>query len=459
MSAPSSPLLDFQCTCQTPPTVDLTECYLSKHGNNGENLQQSPTDTATRTQLLNHFETWGWTLVSLNLSRLPKNTPLFQCQNHYMWKQDPQNTISKLFDPEFCASNPFPQATLRTAESGSAGESAVEPKQSWEIRRCSGLYDNANTATATTASVDNHKHNHLLQDITAAMHSIITTIQSTLELPQNLLVQQQRKVDHNNSYSCSCQLQEKQTVNPPCCNIDLLRVFYYDKVDSPSSSSTSNNTSPLLGSSPHTDWGTWTVVWQDHVGGLQTYCHACQKWNDVPAPTPHYNAIENNEKVSFVIHVGDATSLAMGCALQQFDGNSEDNHNTDPSENHFDKKKTTTTMPSYHWPSPKHRVLSPTTEPRASLVYFVYPPIGQSLASLSEGLMPWVQSQYCCPSKEDTTTARKVSTPYEEYFLLHDQSADDATGVKRSPKEVFNSIVKTPMEQVFAEKWNQVQRV
>jgi isopenicillin N synthase-like dioxygenase len=36
-----------------------------------------------------------------------------------------------------------------------------------------------------------------------------------------------------------------------------------------------------LGSSPHTDWGTLTVVWQDNKRGLQTHCDACNVWLDV----------------------------------------------------------------------------------------------------------------------------------------------------------------------------------
>eukprot|EP00554_Chaetoceros_debilis_P010665 CAMPEP_0194109020 /NCGR_PEP_ID=MMETSP0150-20130528/8623_1 /TAXON_ID=122233 /ORGANISM="Chaetoceros debilis, Strain MM31A-1" /LENGTH=69 /DNA_ID=CAMNT_0038797877 /DNA_START=33 /DNA_END=239 /DNA_ORIENTATION=+ len=57
--------------------------------------------------------------------------------------------------------------------------------------------------------------------------------------------------------------------------MDLLRVFRYDAMTN------ARQQYAHLGSSPHTDWGSLTVVWQDSMGGLQIYCHDCDKWNDV----------------------------------------------------------------------------------------------------------------------------------------------------------------------------------
>jgi len=104
--------------------------------------------------------------------------------------------------------------------------------------------------------------------------------------------------------------------------LDLLRAFRYDAVA----------TKSALGSSPHTDWGSWTVVWQDDVGGLETFNQG--QWKAVSSPCD-----------CFVVHVSDYTSLATG------------------------------------WPSPRHRVVS-SEKIRHSLVYFAYPPPQSTLQDL-----------------------------------------------------------------------------
>ena len=101
-----------------------------------------------------------------------------------------------------------------------------------------------------------------------------------------------------------------------CCNIiDLLRVFRYGAV----SHSQTNANEAVLGSSAHSDWGTLTVVWQVDKGGLQTYCHSCDKWSDVVASSTTVTAsstLTTNEKglgecsAQLFVHLGDFLSLA-----------------------------------------------------------------------------------------------------------------------------------------------------
>jgi isopenicillin N synthase-like dioxygenase len=168
-----------------------------------------------------------------------------------------------------------------------------------------------------------------------------------------------------------------------------------------------------MGSSPHTDWGSWTVVWQDDVGGLQTYCHAHEEWVNVAA-----SPLEAS-RATFVVHVGDVTSLAMGHASSQ-------------------SKKVA-------WPSPKHRVISPLESiPRASLVYFAYPPPGISLEDMEKAL------------GSETRGDVPAAIPYNEYFVLRNQSTGDVHA--KLPEETYIDIRSRPLDRVFEEKWKQVQR-
>lgn len=383
--------LSATCTCAAPESVDLTKAH------SNASLKTNTTKSFECSQkLLDNLKQFGWTHVSLDLFNLPEACLLReQCD---FWK-DPKSEILKLFDPTFCSQNPFPNASFYTAESGAADGDGVEPKQSWEAKRCSSETDE------TT----------VLDLITQAMHSIVVTVNSVLKLPPNLLLQE----GNPQAYGSNCQNGSSPGNGS---NIDLLRVFHYEKVDS--------GPDQILGSSPHTDWGTWTVVWQDNVGGLQTFCQGCQAWKDVQV----FDSQEGT--LQFVIHVGDATSLAMAQA-----------HVLVQEEQQSSLLTTNDTFPS-----PKHRVLSPTQEPRASLVYFVYPPPANSLETLSTGLKPWVKSH--------TQGPRGGTIDYSCYYLLQDQSAGACSGNEkdRTPKDVFDDIYSKPMRQVFVEKWQQVQR-
>jgi hypothetical protein len=78
----------------------------------------------------------------------------------------------------------------------------------------------------------------------------------------------------------------------PRCPLLLIQswVFRYDAVDS---------SAQMMGSSPHSDWGTLTVVWQYTKGGLQTYCHSCASWSDVDASS------SSSSMAYYFVHVGD----------------------------------------------------------------------------------------------------------------------------------------------------------
>jgi len=446
------------CTCPVPKPVDLTKSYAAKHqvvvGGDENNIGDCAIKSdSSSLLLLQNLRSYGWSHLSIDCSKIPATSPLCfysECSNN-LW-QHPKRGICKLFDPEFRASNPFPQATFRTAESGSAGNASVEPKQSWESRRC--FFYNGQKED---------EGNPLLYQISHGLHSIISTVNYMLKLPPNLLIQETQEKLMNESYGCSCVGREQNATNKTGpCNVDLLRVFLYDKVEPPNCNKNSKNEEKndnrILGSSPHTDWGSFTIVWQDTVGGLQTFCQTCQAWNNVQA---FGLDDETSDILHFVVHVGDATSLAMAhsCnAKNAFSISNDDCNNSTGTQQQSSSASPSQSPKRVIFPSPKHRVLSPSTEPRASLVYFVYPPPGQSLSSLQKGLAEWWQS----PSNGESTISsddgsQKCAIPYDEYFLLHDQSLDGTTA-SRTPMEVFASIRNKPLEQVWAEKWQQVQR-
>ena len=319
---------------------------------------------------------WGWCSMSIDLPRLERDSPLQSIQPLNM-----KQHVQDLFDPSFIEAKKDSDTLVyrgRMAESGSGQE---EPKQSWEVRRC---------CQGSTEELP------ILHQWTRALHSIAVVVTRVLQLSPNLLL---------NEDSCHCATNEEQR-----CNIDLLRVFLYDDVTDEDAS---------MGSSPHTDWGSWTVVWQDDVGGLQTYCHEHGTWVNVPAPPLEAS------RVFFVVHVGDVTSLAMGRA-----------HRRESQED--------TQLPIVVWPSPRHRVLSPTNSvPRSSLVYFAYPPPDMSLENMEEALAAYTEDE------------ASVVVPYNEYFVLQNQSINGSTSV---PEETYAAIRSRPLGGVFSEKWQEVQR-
>jgi isopenicillin N synthase-like dioxygenase len=262
----------------------------------------------------------------------------------------------------------------------------VEPKESLEVNR--------RRRGASETTLEPLKELLLFTDL---LHQVACTVRKCLSLPENVLLEDCASANTDTEFA-----------------LDLLRLFYYDKVET---------TSIAMGSNEHTDWGAFTVVWQDQVGGLQTFCHACQAWVDV-TPLPN----ESDDAV-FVVHVGDMTSLCLGLALEEECPQAKDGE-----------------QPTVTWPSPKHRVVSPTESQRLSLVYFAYPPPTATMASMKEELAEWSRTH--APSCS-------VKTAFDDYYLLLNQSNE---GKVLDPTETYTNIKSRPVGEVLREKWDQVQR-
>mmetsp|Transcript_14260 Transcript_14260/g.25890 ORF Transcript_14260/g.25890 Transcript_14260/m.25890 type:complete len:483 (+) Transcript_14260:50-1498(+) len=300
----------------------------------------------------------------------------------------------------------------RTAESGAAGKNhSAEPKQSWEMRRCAcqcqTIPNSRERGSSTGVNVQEDESWPLarqkLVDWTRDLHQVATAIMELLFLETTIPPPQQQPQpqppspkDDNDSVSsqhniwlepqpCAATASKKihslsllkkhaSMTNKPrtitCCNVDLLRAFCYDAIELDAEKDDNNPTKDddsqqqqMLGSSPHTDWGTLTVVWQDSKGGLQTYCHAHDQWTNVEVTTNTNNTtITTNEEsqtkntsgitttshhrneeediiISLFVHVGDFTSLATRGA----------------------------------WPSPRHRVLCPRTTTTTTTSFYSCP--------------------------------------------------------------------------------------
>lgn len=408
------------CTCASPPpVVDLTRFFFQDGAPNQQEANEDETAVSTRRHLVENLQTKGWSPVELNVSQLldlklnHPHAPILQ--SHATWKEQ----LMELFAPnvvvaskEACSKSSA--VVYRAAESGVPG--TVEPKESWEVRRCS--CDNTNSHDRQEGSLVLHRMNEWI----GVLHEISVTVRRVLQLPTGILLKEDPCCTH--SYDKNASIED-------CCT-DLLRAFFYDTVATADSPDASPQAS--MGSSAHTDWGSFTVVWQDNVGGLQTLCHSCNQWVDVEASAP-----PDCDVVRFVIHVGDITSLALGHAL---DSISNTKHPAGPSS------EPTTERATVVWPSPKHRVLSPTTERRGSLVYFAYPPPETSINDITDKLDSW------CRQHEDMLSSQPVYVPYEDYYLLRNQSSASCI----PPRQQYDAIASFPLKQVFAEKWHQVQR-
>ena len=403
----------------------------------------------------------------------------------------------------------------RVAESGDGEEAKPEPKLSWEFRRCAlggdttkAPFQQGEVSTIQTDDIcDNRKCSSdtedegerdtnkneqcgLMPSWTEALHSVASTIIHLLDIPPQLVLQEE-----------SCQSLSSNTNNDTnhnrCerCNIDLLRVFRYDAVDSPSHDKNVNNgidddkknEPQAMGSSPHSDWGTMTIVWQDDKGGLQTYCHACDVWSDVDAssttrgddtptdecgksPTSKSNSSSRSRKCSLFVHIGDFLSLA---SIQNEEGNDD-------------------CYPM--WPSPRHRVLCPTLrhenntisgsnnseasakDCRRSLVYFAYPPPTISLDTVQKVVSPIISSTMSSIRSTKTTINKESTTEfYNHYSLLHNQSKQQSslaeekdissieerredTNEELSAFLAYQTIKNLSFDKVIKDKWNQVQR-
>ncbi|KAL7425612.1 hypothetical protein ACHAXH_000144, partial [Discostella pseudostelligera] len=309
------------------------------------------------------------------------------------------------------------QATFRgrIAESGDEQQSTPEPKLSWEFRRCLQMQGTSEKVAGDAEDVLRNNANllrrhslNLLPMWTDALHSVASTIIRLLDIPPQIVLQEKQCRCMNNSTNPN-NADDRRCESNSCCSIDLLRVFRYDAV----SHSESNANEAVLGSSAHSDWGTLTVVWQDDKGGLQTYCHACDKWSDVAVASSTtetesstLTTNENECRVQLFVHVGDFLSLATIAE------GTESNH---PK-----------------WSSPRHRVVCPpllrrnsregdsdTNSCRRSLVYFAYPPPGISLDAARPIVVPLSSRSSLDLPDYDLPELDKV---FDHYSLLHNQS-------------------------------------
>ena len=362
--------------------------------------ERNEVSTGTSNQvLIDNFTRHGWSPVRIRCPST-KNQPGFDDtdsrlllhQSPFEWKEQ----LVKLFvNPQSYENTPG--VTYRHAESGKPG--TIEPKESLEVQRSVVPKDEKRDFTSSTEGK--------LLAFADLLHQVACTVRRTLGIPQNVLL-----LDDSTASDSS--------TNRP---VDLLRVFNYETVDPACST---------LGSSEHTDWGSFTVVWQDSVGGLQTYCHACQKWVDVKATMP-----QEPETWDFVVHVGDLTSICVGSILEQRKGISLTN-------------TADATPGTVVWPSPRHRVVSPKEQRRLSLVYFAYPPMNASLKTMQERLKEW-----CLKTLKATPSVR---VPWDDYFILRNQSSSNQDKGDDDPQSMYQRIERSPIKNVLEEKWSQVQR-
>jgi hypothetical protein len=300
-------------------------------------------DDSCATALYYSLSHWGWCHIAVETSKLPFHFEKSKIESYFE---------SFNGDSEYGVIY-----RGRCSESGSSSTSCQpEPKQSLEVQRCR----------------DSSTQLHCAMDV---LHSIALTVSRQLGIPENVLLYESKsQVDCKSHQGCKC-------------NLDLMRVFLYDPCF------------PTLGSSPHTDWGSWTVVWQDSMGGLQTYCPIHDAYVDVTSPNAENGTLPSQTYDYFVLHVGDITSLAIGHIIGRPD----------------------------RFPSPRHRVICPKESPRVSLVYFAYPPPSKTLMQIEDDLQSLSLFEF-------KSTGHKTScVSYDSYFLLKDQNpggeVDDSESV------------------------------
>ena len=340
----------------------------------------------------------------LRLSVPGQTSPLNSLQG------DLRSDIEALFDDDMvaCAKlNPggglveYRGATHRGRISESGAAEQPEPKQSWELRRChaaSNVGGNNGSNDVDECKIVS-KRLHLAEEWTDGLHRAAEIVVQLLGIDPNTVL-------HNGPCSCS----NMSSGDTQCC-LDLMRVFRYDAL----ASVESRKSRP--GSSAHSDWGSLTIVWQDTSGGLQTYCHECDKWSDVAATMGQQGDGLSKDTINLFVHVGDFLSLATGG----------------------------------EYPSPRHQVLCPirtkgsSKDSRCSLVYFAYPPLGVSLEDVQKQL-----------STKKSPPASKKPVHYDRYSLLHNQSAQSSEA--HSYQNAYERIRKQPFQEAIKEKWGQVQR-
>ena len=381
-----------------------------------------------------------------------------QCNNIEQLSASATTTTTRLVE----------EATFRgrTAESGDEQQLIPEPKLSWEYCRCIAARLTATGAAAATGDDDtleksinkNNLHHHLLQNWTQALHSVASVVIHSLGIPKQVMLHEEKceclhkMLGSDHIYKNISPDSNGNNDDNDKCNVDLLRCFRYDAISATDNDNDDKEEAEqsLLGSSAHTDWGSLTVVWQDEKGGLQTYCHACEKWSDVDATQASSDDTNDskNNAINLFVHVGDFLSLATV-------GDERIQHR----------------QHSPIWPSPRHRVICPLQQQssdqrsesssssssncRRSLVYFAYPPPNISLATAQAVVEPLL-------AYKNDDSCKISSSKFQDYYsLLQDQSQHqpgDSLKKENNSIEAYENMRRSPFGQVIADKWNQVQR-
>jgi hypothetical protein len=456
------------CSCSPPDVVDLTDFfYYDENGDDsggGDHRQQ-----LQQQKLQSNFEQYGWSPVEVRVIT-GTNPPVHSLEIPSLWYKSHQwkQILSSLFTPEAIAvcADAAP-CTLIRDESGSPQNS--EAKISWELLRRHS--SNGGDSDPNERRPTNHPVVCHLQDWIWIVHRIVQSTCRAMGLSSDCLLLAQSSHDN------------KTTKNDNNNNMDLLRAFSYDVVAAtvdggdnddednhhhhhpdPSTAQTGGDASSL-GSSPHTDWGSWTVIWQDHVGGLQTFCHYHQRYHPVTpvlsSSSSQSVASAATNTVRFIVHVGDVTSLAMSMAYQKRFWNQCRKSHEEITKNEEEEEEEIVV-----WPSPRHRVISPTREKRHSLVYFAYPSPDSTIQEISDRLYDeYMMMTMMMGTKMKRTNRQNIRIPYEDYFLLRDQSTsaknndDDEEHIHtEKSKQKLDSILTKELGTVFQEKWQQVQR-
>jgi 2OG-Fe(II) oxygenase superfamily len=482
------------CTCGSPESVDVSAwfstsayqdavtsnrcsddlsrtprsaCTFARNDDDSAVVNQRKTSVASnQSELLKHrlfrnLSTFGWSPVSIHASSLLDESVSTTCGDVDRWKQRilelfRDDAISGLAsDANYPTEGVAPTSsarsfrggtlTYRTSESGSP--EIVEPKSSWEYK--------PQSAHATLNSRrEKQAHDEHLELVESRLESwsrlckeVAFAVCRIMDLPPILL--SRSTAPHESGGQ------------PKYSSVDLLRAFCYDAVSDPCESKQVGLSPTTMGSSPHTDWGSFTVVWQDRVGGLQTYCRACQAWVDVPSSPRASKARaevrdeQPDGRVEFIVHVGDMTSLAIRQA-RLLSSSSPASKSKGPEKQDSAYNGSEPIMVPF--PSPLHRVLSPRAEKRVSLVYFAYPCPEASLDDLVHALLEWRLLPES-PTQRLDDRVKDRGVPFEEYYLLRDQhQSPNSVNFRQSGADRFRELVRLPVRVALEEKWNQVQR-
>lgn len=534
-----------------PEPVDLLWCITCDDENGASSVEYTTSSTAIMNNqnngdvdnivtaeqqlLLHNFEKYGWSPICIRWNAIGKqelsslsakskihcmSAPAYDLLRQYSnWEEihselfhrvdnnNGRSSISHAVDNTLVDNDDnFTNGVLRyvPSESGASGTTIAEAKVSWEYQRrrrhphrhrhrC-----HADSAIPVIDDVSNTDEKLMevrcrLQAWTEILHAVIGHVMNELQLPTEHLIVNYSDTEDRTFIKDTNSDETSSSLQP----LDLLRAFRYDPVSKLEENKGGMTNSyddnekttahPVLGSSSHTDWGSWTVVWQDdttYPPCLQTYCYHCEKWNPViPPMSLKKNSCDDtvtDNTANFIVHVGDITSLCIRHAIQHGQNITKKSSSSPSSSNETVPDSTNI------WPSPRHRVISPQQHKyRHSLVYFVYPPSLETTtpARIIESLYNWCHTHYA-----NTRELDHQRIPYEDYSLLSDQSAsinidtstdtitntdmetytkDDentrhvvviATHDNEKHRQQWSTIQDIPIRKIIEEKWKQVQR-